>query len=142
MFGLVVLSFRVQNCSKTIDEIVKPEVCLDDAYLEGFLKVLEANMYCHHHINRRHLKYVAQWKLSIFEIRKKAGSKMMPSIESNASGRSRSQTGTPDARETRRYSTKNNNTLISQNRGLPAEKFAIISSRFGSRSSRILAEDL
>ncbi|KAH7393565.1 T5orf172 domain-containing protein [Cadophora sp. MPI-SDFR-AT-0126] len=98
---------RVQNCSKTIDEIIKPEVYLDDAYLDGFLKILEANMYCHHHINRRPLKYVAQWKLSIFEIRKKGGPKMMP------------------------YSTKNNNTLVSQNRGLPAP-----------RSSRPLALDL
>lgn len=44
---------RVQNCSKTIDEIIKPEVYLDDAYLDGFLEILEANMYCDHHINRR-----------------------------------------------------------------------------------------
>jgi hypothetical protein len=122
---------KVQNCSKTIDEIVKPEVYLDDAYLDGFLKVLEANMYCHLHINRRPLKYVAQWKLSIFEIRKKAGSKVMPSIESNASGGSRSQTHAPDARGTRRYSTKNNNTLVLQNRGLPTP-----------RSSRSLTPDL
>ena len=110
---------KVQNCSKTIDEIVKPEVYLDNAYLDGFLKVLETNMYCHHHINRRPLKYVAQWKLSIIEIRKKAGSKVMPSIESNPSGGSRSQTRAPDARGTRRYSTNNNNTPVLQNRGLP-----------------------
>jgi hypothetical protein len=113
---------KVQNCSKTIDEIVKPEVYLDDTSLDGFLQVLETNMYCHHHIDRRPLKFVAQWKLSILEIRTNASSKMMPSIESNASGGSRSQTSAPDVRGTRRYSTKNNNTLVLQNRGLPTPR--------------------
>jgi hypothetical protein len=103
---------------ETIDEIVKPEVYLDDGYLDGCLKVLEANMYCNVHINYRPLKHVAEWKLSIFEIRKKADSKVMPSIGSNASGGSRSQTRAPDARGTGRYSTKNKNTPVLQNRGL------------------------
>ncbi|KAK0113075.1 hypothetical protein ONS95_014781 [Cadophora gregata] len=88
-------------------------------------------MYCRHHINRRPFKYVARWKLSILEIREKAGLKMMPTIDSNAPGEFRSQTRTPDARDTRRYSTKNNTSLVSQNRGLPAP-----------RSSRPLALDL
>ncbi|CZR65913.1 uncharacterized protein PAC_15813 [Phialocephala subalpina] len=113
---------KVQNCSKTIDEIVKPEVYLDDANLDFYLEVLEANMYCHLHINRRPLKYVAQWKSSIFEIRKRAGSKVIPSVESNALGGSRSQTPAPDARGTRRYSTNNNNTLVLQNQGLPTPR--------------------
>jgi hypothetical protein len=121
---------KVQNCSKTIDEIVKPEVYLDDDFLDYFLKVLEANMYCHLH-TRRPLKRVAQWKLRIFEIRKKAGSKVMPSIESDAAGGSRSQTRAPGARGTRRYSTTNNNALVLQNRGSPTP-----------RSSRSLTPDL
>lgn len=50
---------RVQNCSKTIDEIVKLEVYLDNAYLDSFLKVLKANIYYYHYINRRPLKYIA-----------------------------------------------------------------------------------
>jgi hypothetical protein len=121
---------KVQNCSKTIDEIVKPEVYLDDDCLDWFLRVLEANMYCHLH-NRRPLKCVAQWKLSILEIRKKAGSKVILSIESDAAGGSRSQTPTPDARGTRRYSTTNNNALVVQNRGSPTP-----------RSSRSLTPDV
>ncbi|PMD36114.1 DUF1766-domain-containing protein [Hyaloscypha variabilis F] len=121
---------KVQNCSKTIDEIVKPEVYLDDDYLDYFLKVLEANMCCHLQTHRP-LKCVAQWKLRILEIRKRAGSKVMPSIESDAAGRSRSQTRAPDARGTRRYSTTNNNALVSQNRGWPTQ-----------RSSRSLTLDL
>ncbi|KIM96963.1 hypothetical protein OIDMADRAFT_183024 [Oidiodendron maius Zn] len=122
---------KVQNCSKTIDEIVKPEVYLDDAYLDGFLKVLEANMYCNVHIDSRPLKYVAQWKLSIFEIQKKATLKVMPSIESTTSGGSRSQTHAPDTQDARRYSTKNKKTPVLQNGGLPTP-----------RSSRSLTPDL
>lgn len=61
---------NVQNCLATIDDIVKPEIYLDDAFLDGLLKVLETNMYCHLHVNRRPLKMVRLWKASIVEIRK------------------------------------------------------------------------
>ena len=122
---------KVQNCSKTIDEIVKPEIYLNDAYLDGFLKVLETNMYCNVHIDGQPLKHVVQWKLSIFEIRKKAISKVMPSIESTASDGSSSQTHAPDAQGTKRYSTKNKNPPVLQNGGLPTP-----------RSSRSLTPDL
>ena len=56
---------KVQNCTKTIDEIVKPGVYLDDAYLDGLLKVLETNVYCHIQIDNRPLENVALWKSSM-----------------------------------------------------------------------------
>jgi len=46
---------KVQNCVKTIDEIVQPEFDVDDVYLNGLLKVLETNMYCHFHMNKQPL---------------------------------------------------------------------------------------
>ncbi|KAH6984269.1 T5orf172 domain-containing protein [Ilyonectria sp. MPI-CAGE-AT-0026] len=59
---------RVHNCAVTIDEIVNPDVYLDDVYLEGLLKVLETNMYCPLHINKQPLQMVASWKESILQI--------------------------------------------------------------------------
>jgi hypothetical protein len=44
---------------KIINKIIKPEVYLDDAYLDGFLKVLKANIYYYYYINHRPLKYIA-----------------------------------------------------------------------------------
>ncbi|KAF4415007.1 DUF1766-domain-containing protein [Fusarium austroafricanum] len=59
---------RVYNCALTINEIVNPDVYLNDSYLEGLLKVLETNMYCYQHINEQLLQKVASWKSSIVEI--------------------------------------------------------------------------
>lgn len=56
---------KVQNCTKTVHEIVKPEVYLDDTYLDRLLKVLETNMYCRFHMNKQPLKMVASWKSDI-----------------------------------------------------------------------------
>jgi hypothetical protein len=42
---------RVQNCTKTIDAIVMPEIYSDDASLDFFLRVLDVNMYCNDHVN-------------------------------------------------------------------------------------------
>ncbi|KAG4271106.1 hypothetical protein FPRO04_11334 [Fusarium proliferatum] len=59
---------RVSHCALTIDKIVNPDVYLNHSSLDGFLKVLETNMYCCQHINRKALQKVAQWKSSIVEI--------------------------------------------------------------------------
>lgn len=75
---------KVQNCTKRIDEIVKPEVYSKDAYLDSLLKDLETNMYCHLHMNKQPLKNVASWKSSITEIRNKADSELLQSIENIA----------------------------------------------------------
>lgn len=120
---------KVQNCTKTIDEIVKPEVYLDDASLDGFLKVLETNMCCHRHANPKSFQKVAPWKLSIFEIRKEAGSKLVQSSDLRDEFKKQGQA--PDSRETGRISTENNNNLVLQNYGLPIP-----------RSSRSLSPEL
>ncbi|KAH7141885.1 T5orf172 domain-containing protein [Dactylonectria macrodidyma] len=79
---------QVNSCALTIDEIVKPDVYLDDVYLDFLLKVLETNMYCSQHINKQPLKMVASWKSSIVEIReehlvKSAGRSESPSPKSS-----------------------------------------------------------
>ena len=60
---------KVQNCARTIDEIVKPESYSDDEYLEGLLEVLAANMYCHIHKRSRNGSEVTSWKSAIIDIR-------------------------------------------------------------------------
>ncbi|KAI9743447.1 MAG: hypothetical protein M1818_002759 [Claussenomyces sp. TS43310] len=115
---------KVQNCTKTIDEIVKPEVCSDDADLDIFLKVLESNMYCHLHLNCRPLKCVAMWKLSIFEIRKRTASQVAEPTESDAPGRLKNQTRAPRTQETGKTSIGNNSNLALQIRGLPTPRMS------------------
>jgi hypothetical protein len=63
---------RVQNCCKTIDEILQPDVYEDAEYLEGYLRVLEANMYCPSHIDKQGYKMVSTWKSSIIDILEKS----------------------------------------------------------------------
>jgi membrane protein involved in colicin uptake len=36
---------KVQNYNKTVNKIIKPEIYLDDDYLNSLLKVLAINMY-------------------------------------------------------------------------------------------------
>jgi hypothetical protein len=108
---------KVQNCTKTIDEIVKPEVLLDDAYLDSLLEVLETNMYCHIHIDKRPLKNVALWKSSIVEIRKQADSELVQSIESKAPEGTESQTRASNNQETGSLSIKMSHELIMPNPG-------------------------
>lgn len=45
------MGWRVQNRSKTIDIILKPDTHLDDRRLEYFLRVLRACMLCNDHVN-------------------------------------------------------------------------------------------
>ena len=59
---------KVQYCTTTIAEIVKPEVYLNDENLEWLLEVLETSMYCHWHTGRP-LKRVEGWKSAIGAIR-------------------------------------------------------------------------
>ncbi|CAG5138817.1 uncharacterized protein ALTATR162_LOCUS445 [Alternaria atra] len=63
---------RVQNCRKTIDEILQPDVYEDAELLEGYLRVLEVNMYCPSHIDKQGYKMVSTWKSSIIGILKKS----------------------------------------------------------------------
>ncbi|CAG2014930.1 unnamed protein product [Fusarium graminearum] len=70
---------RVKNCISTLDEIVKPQNYRNDSYLDGFLKVLETNMYCNRHMNQKALQKVACWKSSIVEILDQSLSKLAKS---------------------------------------------------------------
>ena len=66
-------------------------------------------------MNRGPLKYVAVWKLNIFEIRRRAASEVVQSIESNAPGWLKSQTRAPETQETRKISIGNNSNLALRN---------------------------
>ncbi|KAH7230881.1 T5orf172 domain-containing protein [Fusarium tricinctum] len=59
--------------------IVKPQNYRNDSYLDGFLKVLETNMYCNRHMNQKALQKVACWKSSIVEILDQSLSKLAKS---------------------------------------------------------------
>lgn len=113
---------QVQNCTKAIEVIVKPEVYLDDAYLDCLLEGLERNMYCHIHMNKQSLKKMALWKSSISEIRKNADSELVQVIGSNAPERFESQTRAANTQDTGTLSKKRSNSLVLQNRGLPTPK--------------------
>jgi hypothetical protein len=75
---------RVQNCTRTIDEIVRPEVYFHDANLDHLLSILETNMHCEEHMGEKSLKLVASWKSAIVAIRTVPDSNPIPSIESDA----------------------------------------------------------
>lgn len=60
----------MENCKKTIGEILKPDVYNDDACLDWLLEVLNANMYCPTHVAMRSLENVTLWKSRILKIRK------------------------------------------------------------------------
>lgn len=61
---------QVQNCFRTIDQIIKPEHYQNDEYLSYFLTVLEVNMYCQLHMNKEPFRNVRRWMSSITDIRK------------------------------------------------------------------------
>ncbi|KAE8133563.1 T5orf172 domain-containing protein [Aspergillus pseudotamarii] len=64
---------KVQNRSKTIEEIVKPEIYGNICKLEYFLEVLAENMYCHLHKNQGP-KQVEVWKLATTKFCNEKGS--------------------------------------------------------------------
>ncbi|KAH8662425.1 T5orf172 domain-containing protein [Xylariales sp. PMI_506] len=59
---------RVQNCTRTIQEIVKPDVCCNDEQLDGYLRVLETNMYCQYHTHKSIFQSTSKWKARIKEV--------------------------------------------------------------------------
>jgi hypothetical protein len=71
---------RVQNCRKTIDEILQPDVYEDAELLEGYLRVLEANMYCPFHIDKQGYKRVSTWKSSINDILEKSKTELVRDV--------------------------------------------------------------
>ncbi|KAL1606156.1 hypothetical protein SLS60_003557 [Paraconiothyrium brasiliense] len=82
---------RVQNCRKTVDEILQPDVYQDAELLDGYLRVLEVNMYCHYHIDKQGYKMISTWKSSIIDILKKSKTELVrdanllvPSVEVDA----------------------------------------------------------
>lgn len=100
---------RVKNCAATIDEIVNPDVYLDDAYLDDLLKVLETNMYCPQHINEQPLKMVASWKSSIVEILEEH---LVKFAESGAPERTGSPSRAPNIQESGSPPTKRSDVLV------------------------------
>lgn len=68
--GRTISGQRVQNCLRTIDEILQPDI-YKDIKLQGYLRVLEVNMYCPSHINKQGYKMLTTWELSIVEILEK-----------------------------------------------------------------------
>ncbi|KAL3476577.1 T5orf172 domain-containing protein [Aspergillus californicus] len=59
---------KVQNCSKTIQKIAKPEIHSHNDELKYFLRVLAENMYCHVHQSQTP-KQVKIWMLEITKFR-------------------------------------------------------------------------
>jgi hypothetical protein len=81
---------RVENCRKTIAEILQPDVYEDADLLEGYLKVLEANMYCRFHVGGPTYMMVMTWKTSIIDTLEKSkvelsrdANLVTPSVESD-----------------------------------------------------------
>jgi hypothetical protein len=68
---------RVENCRKTINEILQPDVYEDADLLERYLKVLEANMYCHFHEGNQTYKMVMTWKTSIMDTLEKSKTELV-----------------------------------------------------------------
>lgn len=71
---------RVKNCRKTIDEILQPDIYEDAELLEGYLRVLEANMYCPSHIDKPEYKKVSTWKSSITGILEKSKTQLVRDV--------------------------------------------------------------
>jgi hypothetical protein len=83
---------KVTNCSKTINEIVKPEVNSDDAELQYFLEVLAVNMLCHDHSDSQNFSKVASWKSVIMEIRAKIDQESVQDVEGSLHEKPKSRT--------------------------------------------------
>jgi hypothetical protein len=112
---------RVQNFSKTVDEIVKPVAYGDDACLEFYLKVLQANMYCHDHTDQGSPENVASWKSEIMKICEQDVLELVQSVESDASHGVESPTRSP-SQETGSLSTESSDKLILQSESLPTQR--------------------
>lgn len=96
---------KAQNCSKTINEISKAEVYLNDMNLDYFLRVLATNMYCHLHTKQSSSKKMTLWKERIRDIVKRASSVQVELEESKTTGVFREQASakTPTASLNQKY---------------------------------------
>jgi hypothetical protein len=59
---------KVQNCERTVQELIKQEIYSDNAKLGFLLKVLEWNRTCTTHHSSTQLTCVAAWKESVMEV--------------------------------------------------------------------------
>ncbi|KAF2010178.1 DUF1766-domain-containing protein [Aaosphaeria arxii CBS 175.79] len=59
---------KVQNCERTLQELIKPEIYSDSAKLELLLKALEWNRTCIDHERSEKFRWVAAWKESIVAV--------------------------------------------------------------------------
>jgi hypothetical protein len=60
--------WKVQNCERTLQELVKQEIYSDGAKLEFLLKVLEWNRTCEIHQSSSKFTWFAAWKKSIMAV--------------------------------------------------------------------------
>jgi hypothetical protein len=60
--------WKVQNCERTIQELIKQEIYSDDAKLEFLLKVLEWNRTCNIHQSSEQFTWVVAWKRNIMAV--------------------------------------------------------------------------
>lgn len=59
---------KVQNCERTLQELIKQELYSDNAKLEFLLKVLEWNRTCSTHQSSKQFTWVAAWKKSVMAV--------------------------------------------------------------------------
>ncbi|KAK3081643.1 hypothetical protein LTS18_004448 [Coniosporium uncinatum] len=59
---------KVQNCERTLQELVKQDIYSSDVKLELLLKVLEWNRTCSDHESSRQFTSVAAWKKSVMAV--------------------------------------------------------------------------
>ena len=63
---------RVQNCGRSIAELVRVDDYWDRAVCELFLSVLEANRYCHFHVSQQSMENVQTYLTDLSRIHKAA----------------------------------------------------------------------
>jgi hypothetical protein len=56
---------RVHNCRRTLERLISPEVYRSEPFVDTFLKIMEANRYCKHHITQHQPGLQGSWKSAI-----------------------------------------------------------------------------
>lgn len=105
---------KTQNRTKTIKEISKAEVYLDEDSLDRALQVLEANMYCPLHTKQSSSERLTSWKDRIGDIRKMDCRVPGHLKESNATEGSERHISTRTSPSTRNVLTKQRDILSSK----------------------------
>jgi hypothetical protein len=59
---------KVQNCERTLEELINQEIYVNDAKLEFLLKVLEWNRTCDSHQSSRQFTRIMSWKKSVMAV--------------------------------------------------------------------------